>query len=376
MIIIGIAVAAGLPFSALNGVLFGLQRNDLLAAVIGGSKLVSALLLALVAIYSGNIKLMAIVSAIVSLATMVFQWISSHRAARTMRISWKFVSWSAGRELADQCFSLTIWSIGMLMVQGLDTVLVGYFDYEAVGSYAIAASLVTFMSGTHHAILSVLLPEAAVMQARKDQRGLGQLLVNSTRYGMLILFAVGIPLLMFSHEFITFWVGESYTTRAEGILRILLVACFIRSSLVPYAVLLVGTGQQKMLIFSPLAEGIINLLVSMMAAHKIGAIGVAWGTLIGVLALWFLCLFYNMPRTTEIPFQRLMYLQKGLLRPVIWAVLWAGGIAGIKYISHDIFLVIPAAVIMLGTIMIWLVGLNTSERQKVAAQFRRLRVRA
>jgi phosphotransferase system glucose/maltose/N-acetylglucosamine-specific IIC component len=84
----------------------------------------------------------------------------------------------------------------------------------------------------------------------------------------------------------------------------------------PYSTLLLGTGQQSKVIASPLAEGITNLIASVVGAYFLGAIGVAIGTLIGSFVSVGLHWFYNMPRTASIAIDRFLLVQDGLLRPL------------------------------------------------------------
>jgi len=66
-------------------------------------------------------------------------------------------------------------------------------------------------------------------------------------------------------------------------LRVLVVANMIWLSAIPYAMTLVGAGQQRLATVTPLLEGFSNLLASIVAGYMFGAVGVAMGTLFGAL---------------------------------------------------------------------------------------------
>jgi hypothetical protein len=87
----------------------------------------------------------------------------------------------------------------------------------------------------------------------------------------------------------------------------------------PYAVLLLGTGQQRLVIATPLIEGFTNLLVSLVASAFLGAKGVALGALVGAVVGVLCNLFYNMGRTKGVAFSIASYIKCGLLRPLIAA---------------------------------------------------------
>ena len=63
LLIVGSSIAFGLPSSAWSGVFIGIQRNELIAAVIGGSKLASAHALILATIHGASLVTMAAIVA-------------------------------------------------------------------------------------------------------------------------------------------------------------------------------------------------------------------------------------------------------------------------------------------------------------------------
>jgi O-antigen/teichoic acid export membrane protein len=320
LLIVGGAAALGLPASVFNGIFIGLQRNEVPAAIIGGSRLLSALLLIATAYAGGSIVVMAAVVAAVNLLSYLAQFWASRRLALTIPFGRRLVSRQAAREIAGYCFSLSIWTFAGMLVTGMDLTIVGIVDFEAVGSYSIAASLITFITGLQSALFSTLIPEAAVLGARDNAQRLGGMLISSTRYGMFILLVSGLPLIIGAHSILTLWVGPGYAANSALLLQILVAANIIRLALVPYAMLLIGTGQQRLVTLTPLAEGFSNLIVSVIAGWLLGAVGVAIGTLVGAIVGVGCHLVVNMPRTTGIAVERRRYLQDGLLRSLVGAI--------------------------------------------------------
>jgi O-antigen/teichoic acid export membrane protein len=144
-------------------------------------------------------------------------------------------------------------------------------------------------------------------------------MITATRYGAFLLLLTGLPLVLAANRILTLWVGPVYGVRGTRILEVLVVANMIRLSLTPYAVTLIGTGQQRLVMFIPLLEGFSNLLLSVVLGYSYGAIGVAIGTLGGSLIALIGNLYYNMPRTNDIQFEVHEYLRDGILRPLVCA---------------------------------------------------------
>lgn len=376
LLIVGGATAIGLPASVFNGIFIGMQRNEVPAAIIGGSRIISALLLIAVAYLGGGIVAMAIVVAGVNLLSYLVQYLASRGIAKTVRISTHLISKPAAKELIAYCISLSIWSLAMLLISGVDTTIVAVVDFEAVGYYTIAASLITFIAGLQNALFSTLMPAAAVLDARNDHQALGLMLLAATRYGMFILLATGLPLIIGAAVILNLWVGPEYAGNSRLILQILVAANIIRLSATPYAVLLIGTGQQRILTITPIIEGLVNVCTSIVAGTLFGPIGVALGTLVGAIVAFICNLLFNMPRTRQIPIELPLYLRDGLLRPLVcgapvcaWAALrYLVPISSPSYGALSLVLALGLTVAL-----VWRVGLVSAERIRIKALLRPLR---
>jgi len=368
LLLVGSSLAVGLPASIFNGIFVGLQRNEVPAATIGGSRLVAAVLQVLIVRHGGSLTQLGLALAGVNLASYGLQYLMYRKVVPALRFSSQLVSRGAIRELFDYCLSLTVWSFAMLLISGLDLTLVGVFQFDAVAYYAVAVTLVTLISGSQTAIFNALLSPTAVLHARGDSSGLGRLLVSATRYGTFLLLLTGLPLIFWGGQILAVWVGPIYSASGVKFLQILVAANIIRLSAVPYAITLIGTGQQRLVIFTPLFEGVTNLFASLVGGLLYGAIGVAYGTLVGAVFGIAGNLVYNMPRTKEFDFHIVEYLKDGLLRPVACALplivctlLLRSHQPALRVARYAGFLV----AVLVTLWVIWQYGLVASERDKL-----------
>jgi O-antigen/teichoic acid export membrane protein len=321
LLILGGSVALGLPSSAWNGIFTGLQRNEISALVVGGAKIVSALAVVAATLHGYSIIGMTTVLAAFNLLSYAMLFAIARRVAPEVKFQSSLVRWANAKELGKYCYSLTIWSFAMMLVTGLDLVLVGRFQVSALAPYAVAASLVTFVSGAQSAIFSALIPHAAVAHARQDPLGLGRMTLTATRIGVLLLIFTGMPLLLFADPIMIGWVGQQYAIPAHAFLIVLVTANMVRLTGIPYSVVLIGTGQQRLVTISPIFEGVTNLVASIALGMKFGAIGVAWGTFIGSVVGLSGNLVYNIPRTRNvIRLSPSEYFGKGIALPAAIAV--------------------------------------------------------
>lgn len=369
LLLVSGSLALGLPASVFNGIFVGLQRNEVAALIIGGSRLFSAALLAMTALQRGSLVAMGMVVATVNLASYAVAYFAVRRVAPDIRFDLSLINWAAAKELFGYCSSLSVWSVAMLLVTGLDLTVVAIFQYPAVAYYAVAAGLVTFLSGLQNAVFSALMPAAAVLHARGESHSLGRMLIRSSRYGTFLLLLTGLPLMLCATPILRFWVGQGYASQASKYLIVLVLANIIRLFATPYAVTLIGTGQQRLVLLSPIMEGVTNLLASVALAYLLGAIGVAYGTLFGAVVGVLMNILYSMPRTTEIRFAMREYLRDALLRPITFTLplLFCAAALKILRVGTLAEAVLALAAVVFSVLILWLYGLYSEERARLLA---------
>jgi O-antigen/teichoic acid export membrane protein len=318
LILVGISIAITLPFSVFSGIFIGLQRYDVPAWIMGISKLLGAISVVLVAKSSHSITMMALATGLANLCTGVWQFIAYKRMAGYITLSSDFLSKSVALEVITYCSAFIVWSMGMTLVSGLDTVIIGFFDYKSLVYYSLAATLTSFVSGLQSSIFSTILPVAAATGAKKNAESLGDLLLLVTRYSTITLIITSLPVILYSKYILAFWVGETYASYTSQLLQIAIIANFIRQIGSPYAMIAVAIGEQNKIILSPLMEGVVNITVSIFLVSKIGVLGVVIGTAVGGIVSTAAHLFYNLPRTKGIfvkDIKRLLVL--GITNPLM-----------------------------------------------------------
>jgi O-antigen/teichoic acid export membrane protein len=370
LLLVGGSLAFSLPFSVFGGIFIGIQRYDVPAWIIGISKLFGGALAVLLAQSTHSIAWMGLGMAIATMSGGFGQFFAYRKIASDIKISMPLISKQAGREITSYCFGISVWTLGMLLVSGLDITIVGFFDYKSVAYYTLAVSLTNFIIQLQSAIFSALMPSAAILGARGDKTGLGSLLVRSTRYGTLLLLGTGIPLILGAKWILTLWVGATYASHTSSLLQILVLANIVRLSGLPYATLVMAIGQQRIILLSPLAEGVSNFLFSVISTTSIGAIGTAIGTLFGATISIGFHLIYNMPRTIDILIDRKLLITEGALRPLVCAVP-----SIMLYLILFLFpnmdiaskLVSTLLTMLISALIVWKYGLNVFERRKLVS---------
>jgi len=237
-------------------------------------------------------------------------------AAGLVFLSWRFRSQSQLRltpiarwhfpslkSYVHGMYGLGVWQIGMLMVSGFDLWIVAKCDFAAVPGYSIALSFLVFVSGSMNAIAGPLLPRFAAQLSKSDPNS-GHLFFQTQfrtyQKKLLGVLAFLLIVLLLVPQFIWQWALKESASTFVMVFPILLLATCIRLSTLLYGLTLVSANLQHRVILSPLLEGVINVIASLVLASYLGPIGVAWGTLLGALVCVLMHALYNVPRTSRL----------------------------------------------------------------------------
>jgi O-antigen/teichoic acid export membrane protein len=370
LLIVGGSLALSLPCNVFGGVFVGIQRYDVPAWIVGSNKFLGGLFTVLVAYFSHDIVAMSLVIATTNVLSGFWHYFACQKIAHDVKISVNRVSRVVASEVFSYCFSLSIWAIAMLLISGLDTAIIGYFDYSSVVYYSLAASLTLFMVGIQNSILAGVMPHAAEIAARQEKESLGALLVSTTRYAVVIMLFTSLPLVLASKWLLTLWVGDLYASKTTLLLQLLVVGSFVRQIGAPYSSISVAVGEQKQIILSPLVEGLVNLIISMVAAYFIGSVGVAIGTVCGGVASVLMHFLYNLPRSNMIVLKDKLVLIQAVIKPlrsVLPALIFLGIQGHLQFLESVVLFLLSTS---LSFTILWRDGLLSSEKNRVYAKLK------
>jgi O-antigen/teichoic acid export membrane protein len=318
LILVGFSLSLGLVCSVYSAVFMGLQRYWLptLITILNRVLFAAAIVIAVQA--GGSLTLLALAAALVNAFTGVLQVLAWRKRASHVPVSLAFLNVAILKNVARFCSFQSIWTFGMLCVTGLDIAIVGHYDYSQTGYYSIATIPTNFMMVILAAALGPLMPAFSALSTKASPERMGKLLVRTTRYGALILFLSGLPLLIYGLPILRLWVGTEYALNSFKYLQVLVLANVVRNLCAPYANMVCGIGQQDAAIVTAISEAAVNVATSLYLANRMGALGVALGTLIGSFVSVLLHFLVTMRYThASIVISRLRLLFEGLLHPAI-----------------------------------------------------------
>jgi O-antigen/teichoic acid export membrane protein len=269
---------------------------------------------------------------------------------------------------------LSLWMVAGLMVSGLDILIVGHYDYQHTGFYAIASSVTNFMITIIGSIFGPLLPAVSSLQAGSTPNRIGGLLSRATRYCALLLCLMGLPLVFGAYPLLSLWVGHNYAARSALYLEVLVLGNVIRQLTYPYALVVVATGRQHLATIAAITEAVVNVIVSVVLVQRIGAIGVALGTLVGAFVSLGMHISISMHFTqSTILIRRSHFVLRALVRPLLCltpSLLFFPFWKQLNMLPANPALLAISGVLTLA--IAWRVGLTAEDRQELMSAASRL----
>lgn len=314
---IGGALTVGLPASAYLGVFVGLQRNDIPALISLVSKAGLALALIFVAQQTHSLKTASVTYFVVSMLGYLLQYVLYRYLCPTWRTRMLGVLPAARKELISYCLSLSVWSIAMLLVNGISTTVVGIFDFKNVGAFGVALNLIAFFVGLFRAILAPLLQVFTKLFAKGEIPKLIDLFRIIDCSTSIMMMFVCYWMILPAHWLFGLWLGPDLAAVSLPIFIVLVIGNTARNTASVYAYYLLAVGQQRKIYSSPIAEGISNFFASITGGWLFGAFGVAWGVMIGAVVGLSANYFYNFPRTMPQGFSVGRQLHNNILKPIL-----------------------------------------------------------
>lgn len=367
LLFVGISLSFGLLCSIFSAVFLGLQRYGVPIILSLINRFLFTGVVVCAVFFRCSLAVMGALVAVVQIATGLMQIGAWRKLASNIRISLYGIDRDVLKKMLSYCSALAVWTVGMLCVSGLDVTIVGRYDFPQTAFYSIATAPTNFMISIMGAALAPLLPTASALSVHRGAKEMGEVLSRATRYSTILLIFSALPLLVGGYWVLRLWVGPHYAVQTIGYLRILVLANLVRNLCLPYAGMLVATENQRVAIAGASAEAIVNVGSSIYLARHIGAVGVAYGTLLGAfvsVGMHFALSMHYTYSTFSVTRARLFL--SGILRPTLVAIpsiasvaLWWSAKA--PSFSLPMWLLWASSTILLG----WFGSLYPEERSRL-----------
>jgi O-antigen/teichoic acid export membrane protein len=318
LLIAGVTICLALPMSVSNAVLFSMERFDIVTGITVMGALTRSTLVVLALSRGHGLIALALITLLSSCAEYLSAAVCAKKLYPCLKPRFCYVEFARCKELFSFGIYRFIWIVANQLIFYTDSVVIGLFlNVAAITYYAIAGSLINYGRNIVSLAADTFYPAATRLDARNDTKGLQDLLILGTRIALTVGLPICLGFLFLGKQFIILWMGPAYAISAIYLI-VLTIPQFSSMSQYISALILVGMAKHKALAYVTLAEGIANLILSIILVRKIGLIGVAWGTVIPhaistALVIPFFTLHAVKMKWSE-------YVIKGFVRPIVAAI--------------------------------------------------------
>jgi O-antigen/teichoic acid export membrane protein len=283
VIILALGLAVSIPGDTFGGALVGHQRYDLLAASNASvTLLIAAASIAVVVTGGGIILLAATTSAI----TIFFHLVRFTMVSRIMpgtRINPRLADRGRRRHALHlsgwfllQAVLAAIYTTGDVMIVGI---VLGLRD---AAIYAVGSKLSGAAISGLDSMAQVFFPFASAAARNRERGALAEIAADGTRVTLLAGLMTSLVFIVLASPGIRAWVGPGYGESAR-VLVVLAASTALASPVRTLGNIMIGSGKLPTVCAIRSVEVTVNLVLSVTLAHVIGPVGVAVGTLGGIL---------------------------------------------------------------------------------------------
>jgi len=320
VVLVGLSLAFTFPARALGSYMSGVRRFDLFNLGTIATLLVRNGLIALLLIEGRGIVALAAATLAAAVFGLGFQAVLLRWGDPGAQLRWRLATWNGVKEL----IGYGAYAFGALCGESLRSytdaiVIARVLSVALITPFNIATRLIEYMKFLFSAAGSPLMGLMSELEGRGERAWLCQVFLRSTRYFALGAFFTGGLFWLDGRALIELWVGASYSSSYPLLLALALGYVFSCAQL-PSNLLLFATARHRFLAWLTLAEGGVNLGLSVLWGRQYGLMGVALGTTLPLLAACVLVEPVYVLRVTGIPLRT--YVYEGFMRPAAAAALF------------------------------------------------------
>ncbi len=367
IIMLGVVVAAGFPVRAYEGLLYAVERIDIVNYLDSARSLVRFGAVVWVVMQTGSLVGLGLAHSVVVLAGyLVTIWFVFRYCPSTIRPGFSLEKSTARSLLVFGRDSIAI-GIAIRLVQQGPVLMTGALaNARDVTEFGIASRLVNNDMIMVQSAANVAQPRFASLHSTGGHEDVHNILVRSTLWCGLAACCVGLGLWFLCAPFIRLWVGPGFEISAL-VVRLMIVPVTLSLMLYPCLVLLLGIRRHRAAGVMSIAESILIVGLCVALIPRYGAPGAAAAVGAGmiVLRVWWLPVYAC--RQCGLSVRR--FVIGGLARPIaaaaasygaLWLIFRPWAVA-----SWLDVLLAATVVVAVFAALAWLLALDAVERRVV-----------
>ena len=370
----GVTIAISLISGVFGGVVAALQRFDLQNVLeISISSLKAVAIVTILSRGLGLISLAIVQLIFVAITCVGYGWLA-FKLYPELTLDWKSCSRSSLKLIFSFSFYAFVLRISAYLIFYSDSVVIGArLPVSAVTFFAIAGNLLNYSRELLSGVSTTFSPIASVLDSSGDREELKRLLLKASKFAAMVFLPIGITFIVRGKSFIGLWMGPSYSELSGRVLSYLTVAQFFAAARQISGSMAIGVGKHKGMAIPSIAEGLLNLILSLALVRPLGIIGVALGTAIPNLLTNLV--YWPLYVRSVFDVKPAAYAYAAWLRPAIASIPFLLCSFAVErwWPAHNLTLFFAQIALELPTILIgyWLFCATAEDRKNFSARFLR-----
>ncbi len=295
VLIFGASTALTVPVRVFFGLLNAHLRFDLSAMLEIGSSVFRAVLIYVLLTRGGGVASLAWANLIAAVLSLTAAALLSRSLSSDLSLRWKHFSRATAKGLVHYGSISLVAQVADLLRFQLDAIVVAaYLGVAAVTHYNVAGSLAQYFITFMLAVTGVLGPVFSRAEAARNPDAIRRTLAFGTKVSVGLATFICFSLVVWGRPFIVCWMGRDYLDAYPALVA-LSVGLMFALWQTPSMQLLYGVSRHGSVAVFNSAEGVANLILSLLLVHRYGLFGVALGTMIPMIATkvfiqpWYAC---------------------------------------------------------------------------------------
>jgi O-antigen/teichoic acid export membrane protein len=316
LLVNGFNIAISWFFNPYQGILMGLQRFDIFQKIGIGMGIVNFVLVITFIKTGYGIISLSLIGFCVNMVSNVLIYWQCRRLLPEFRLLPFDVDKMHFRSLLNYGKYVLMNNIGTKIATGTDALLIGIFlQASAITYYAIPNTLTNYMKNLVSTSTWVLNPLFSELESRKDTDRIESLLVEASKFSLLIGLPIGIVYLIMGKTFISLWIGNEYGERVGMVLIILTIASLLSLQQHVMTSMLYGLSRHKIIAYLKFGEAVVGVILIVVFIELWGILGVAVGG--GIALVLFMGVILPLVVCRSLNIQFLKYMKESIVLPII-----------------------------------------------------------
>jgi O-antigen/teichoic acid export membrane protein len=282
MLIIGVYVSLGFPFSVFGGIINGFQRFDLNNVVGVCSSIVVAIVNVVMLVAGYSLVQLVLVTTAIRVATYLLYRLNAYKVFPALSLSPRLFQWSRVRELTSFSVYISIIDWANKLNYSIDAIIIGaYLGPAAVALWTVPQRLAEMLQRLTNQFNGIIFPVVVDSDAGEKPEHLRMIFIQGTRLSLVTVLPLAAALFLLADPLIRAWVGPKFI-ESIVVTQVLICVIAIRVGNATATTVLKGAGEHRLLAFTNAGTALANVGLSLLWIRPYGLVGQAYGTLIPV----------------------------------------------------------------------------------------------